>query len=152
MLGLPKKVLFISHMDEPVSLVEFSLAQDNVVLACGAPWRRSGAIPMGGSFSAQSTDLHCVWICKQMVSHVRQLSDVSRTDSGILQWLFPGGDTVALRQLRDNLMVASKGPSPHIVMYPVCMTMKSIWNLWVLCPCRDKNPDLVCHGDCITSS
>ena len=48
-------------------------------------------------------------------------------------------------------MVAAKGPSPHTTMYPVCMTMEAVWNLRVLCPCRDKNPDLVCHGACMTN-
>ena len=49
-------------------------------------------------------------------------------------------------------MVASKGPTARSVMYSVCMTMESIWNLRVLCPCRDKNPELVvCHGECMTS-
>ena len=42
------------------SIVEFNLTQDNVVVAAGDLWRRAGAIPMGGSFSAQSDDLHSV--------------------------------------------------------------------------------------------
>ena len=48
-------------------------------------------------------------------------------------------------------MFASKGPTPHSAMYVVCMTMESIWNLRVLCPCRDKNLDLSCHGECMTN-
>ena len=43
-------------------------------------------------------------------------------------------------------MVATKGPEPHTTMYTVCKIMEGIWDLPVLCPCRDKNPDLVCHG------
>ena len=48
-------------------------------------------------------------------------------------------------------MVAAKGPTPKTAMYTVCQTMESTWGLRVLCPCRDKNPDLVCHGDCMGS-
>ena len=46
-------------------------------------------------------------------------------------------------------MVAAKGPTPKIAMYAVCCTMESIWGVRVLCPCRDKDPNLVCHGDCM---
>ena len=141
---------FVS-MEDLLDLVEFSLLHDNVVLASGEPWRRGGAIPMGGSFSAQSADLHCVWMCKKLVARLRQLGDLSVTDSGILQWTLPDKNVVALRQFRDNLMVAAKGPSPQSTMYPVCMAMEDIWNLRVLCPCRDKNPDALCQGSCMTN-
>ena len=51
--GQAKKGAFhFMPMDKLVSLLEVSLTQDNVVLASGESWRRSGAIPMGGSFSA----------------------------------------------------------------------------------------------------
>ena len=137
--GPAKKGAFhFMPMDELVSLVEFSLTRDNVVLASGEPWHPSGAIPMGGSFSAQSADLHCVWMCKKMVSLMCYLGEMSVTDAGILQWHLPSNDVVALHQFGDNLMVASKGPTPHSAMYVVCMTMESIWNLRVLCPCREE--------------
>ena len=74
------------------------------------------------------------------------------TETGIVQWALPAGDTVALQQFRDNLMVAAKGPTPHTTMYAVCTTMESIWDLRVLCPCRDKDPTLVCHGACMSPS
>ena len=106
---------------------------------------------MGGLFSAQSADLHCVWMCKKPVGLLRNMGDMSVTDTGILQWALATGDVVALQQFHDNLMVAAKGPTPHSAMYTVCKTMQSIWGLKVLCPCRDKNPDLVCHGKCMTS-
>ena len=82
---------------------------------------------------------------------MHDLGEMWVTDTGILQWRLPSDDIVALRQFRDNLMVASKGPTARSVMYPVCMTMESIWNLRVLYPCRDKNPELVCHGECMTN-
>ena len=52
--GEAKKSTFdFLSMDALIELVSFSLLQDNVVLAAGEPWRRSGAIQMGGPFSAQ---------------------------------------------------------------------------------------------------
>ena len=85
------------------------------------------------------------------VGRLRQLGELSVTSTCILQWSLADGNVVALRQFRDNLMVAAKGPSPHTTMYPMCMTMEAVWNLRVLCPCRNKNPDLVCHGACMTN-
>ena len=49
-------------------------------------------------------------------------------------------------------MVAAKGPSPRTAIYPVCKTIESVWNLRVLCPCRDKDPSPVCHGQCMRST
>ena len=46
-------------------------------------------------------------------------------------------------------MVAAKGPTPKTAMYTVCCTMESIWGLRALCPCRDKDAILFCHGDCM---
>ena len=103
---------------------------------------------MGGRFSA----LHGIWMCKRSVSLLRTMGDMSVTDSGILQWTLNSGDIIALQQFRDNVMVAAKGPTPRTTMYTVCCTMESIWGLWVLCPCRDKDPNLVCHGDCGSDS
>ena len=60
-------------MDQFFSPVEFSLTCDNVVPAAGEPWRRVGAIPMGGPFSAQPADLHCIWMCKKSVSLLRTM-------------------------------------------------------------------------------
>ena len=71
-------------MDQLISLVEFSLTCDNIVLAAGEPWRRGGAIAMGGSFSAQSAGLHYIWMCKKSVSLLQTMGDMSVTDSGIL--------------------------------------------------------------------
>ena len=51
--GEAKKSTFdFLSMDALIELVHFPLLQDNIVLAAGEPWRRRGAIPMGGPFSA----------------------------------------------------------------------------------------------------
>ena len=39
----------------------FELEQNGRCQACGQVWCRDLCIPMGGSFSAQSADLHSIW-------------------------------------------------------------------------------------------
>ena len=83
--GEAKKSTFdFLSMDELLDLVSFSLLSDNMVLAAAEPWRRSGTIPMGGPFTAQAADLHCVWSCKKAVSLLRRLGDQFVTGTGIL--------------------------------------------------------------------
>ena len=126
--------------------------RDNVVLAAGELWRRGGAIPMGGSFSAQSVDLHCVWMCKKLVSLLRQMGAMSLSGDVVLQWQLPTSVSVALHQFRAYLMVAAKGPAARTAMHTVCQTVEGNWGLKVLCPCRDKDPSLICHGACMGCS
>ena len=107
---------------------------------------------MGGPFSVHSADLHCVWLCEKLRALMRRLGDLSVADTGILQWLLPLGNLVALQQFSDNVMVAPKAPTPHETIYQVCLALESIWNLRVLCPDCDKNPEAVCHGRCMRPS
>ena len=79
-----------------------------------------------GGGGGQSADLHCIRCCKKLVSKLRALGQMTVTETGIVQWVLPSGDTVALQQFRDNFMVAAKGPTPHSTMYVVCQTMESI--------------------------
>ena len=139
-------------MDAVIELVHFSLLQDKVVLAVGEPWRRTGAVPMGGRFSAKSADLHCVWCCKRFVHLLRRMGAMSVTTYGILQWALPDGNIVALHRFRDNVIVAANGPAPHLAMYPLWQALEKARNLHVLCPCRDKNPSAVCRGSCMGTS
>ena len=122
----------------PGTMLSLQVARPSVVAAL-YPW----VVPLVPN---QLTSTVCV---KKLVHLLQRMGDLSVTHSGILQWLLPSGNMVALRQFRDNLLVAAKGPSPQTAMYPVCMTMESIWNLRVLYPCRDKDLSLVCHGRCM---
>ena len=81
-------------MDQRIALVEFSLTSDNFVLAAGERWRRGGAIPMGGPFSAciASVDVHCVWRCKKMVSKLQEMGRMTITETRILRWTLATGD------------------------------------------------------------
>ena len=141
----------VLSMNDLISLVEFSLSQDNVVVAAGELWQRTGAIPMGGSFSAQSADLHSVWCCKLRVDLLRRWGQFSKTSDGVVQW--SAGDTLfALQQFRDNLVVASQGPEATDMMKPVCSVLEEVWSLKVVCDRRSKNPDLPCTGACMRKS
>ena len=51
---------WISHK-ELTNLVLFELEKHNRCQACGHVWCRKLCIPMGGSFSSQSEDLHSTW-------------------------------------------------------------------------------------------
>ena len=75
----------VLSVQELISVVEFSLSQDNVVVAAEELWRRTGTIPMGGSFSVQSAGLHSVWCCKLRVDQLRRWGQFSKTDDGIVQ-------------------------------------------------------------------
>ena len=57
-------------MEQLICIVKFSLMQDNVVVAAGDLWQRTGAIPMGGSFSTQSADVQAVYIAVVGLAYV----------------------------------------------------------------------------------
>ena len=61
----------LSH-DELTQLVPFSLTEDNQVCCAGAKWRRSDAIPMGGSFLAQCAAVHSLWALKQGIETMKR--------------------------------------------------------------------------------
>ena len=139
-------------MEQLIALVDFALPRDNVVLATGEPWRRGGAISMGGPWSAQSADLHYVWRCKKLVAKLPDMGHMTVRDTGLFQSTLATGDLIALQQFHDNLMVAAKGPIPHSTMYTVCHAMESVWDLKALCPCRNNNPELVCYSAYMSST
>ena len=106
---------------------------------------------MGGSFSAQSADLHSVWCCKLRVDLLRKWGQFSKMDDGIVQW--SACETLfALQQFRDNLVVASKGPGSKDVMQPVYSGLEEVWSLKVVCDCRVKNPELSYTSACMRKS
>ena len=113
-----------------------------------------GAEAAPSQWVARSVPYQRIYIsmCKTSLSLLRAMGDMMVTDSVVLQWTLQAGDIVALQQFRDNLMVAAKGTTAKNAMYTVRQTMQSIWGLHVLCPHRDKHPDLVCHGACMGST
>ena len=115
-------------------MVRFCLTEDNTVWCAGSLWKRSGAIPMGGSFSAQCADLHSIWAMKRNVDIMKQFGKLVRTVPFPL-WETPAGNIVSLSQFRDNVNVAAKGPTAPQEMSRVCSALSDCWGLPVLCDC-----------------
>ena len=134
---------------ELVDLITFSLCSDNFCWAAGSPWQRLFAIPMGGSFSAQTADLYCFWAFHFLKARSRQWGKLSTSPEGYPVWTSSTGHIMALAQFRDNILVAPAGPRATSVVRDVCHTLTSVWNLPVLCPCM-QNPGDLCTEACMT--
>ena len=119
-----------------------------VVVAAGELRRCTLAIPMGGSFSVQSADLHSMWCCKLRVDLLRRCGKFSKTDDGIVKWS-ARGTIFAAQQFRHNLVVASKGVGGRDVMQPVSFVLEEVWSLRVVSDCRAKSPPLLCTSACM---
>ena len=136
----------LSH-DELTQLVQFSLTEDNQVWCAGAMWRRSDAIPMGGSFSAQCADLHSLWALKQGIETMKRFGKLIE-QGPFPAWEAPAGNTVSLSQFRDNVTVAAKGPSAKSQMARVCNALSECWSLPVHCDCLSRGTcamEVVCE-------
>ena len=137
-----------SH-EELTQLVQFSLTEYYQVWCAGAMWKRSDAIPMGGSFSAQCADLHRSWALKQGVEIMRRFGTLIEQEPFPV-WEAPAGNTVSLSQFCDNVNVAAKGPSASNEMSRVCDAVSQCWNLPVRCGCLSRGD--VCNGSCMKDS
>ena len=98
----------ISHA-EPVDLIIFSLRKDNFCWAVGKEWQRLFAIPMGGSFNAQSANLYCIWSFHLLKTRSRQWGTLSTSPQGYPMWTSPTRWILALKQFHDNILVVSAG-------------------------------------------
>ena len=136
--GASRKFWYVDHT-ELAKQINFELQNNNFVWAVGSVWQRTGCIPMGGSFSAQSADLHCQWGVYQHRNLFRGLGELRVTDSGFIYWDTPWG-ALTLCQFRDNILLATSFPdSPSIrVVQRVCDILQRCWSLRVLCPCDDQ--------------
>ena len=138
----------LSH-EELTQLVQFSLTEDNQVWCAGAMWRRSDAIPMGGSFSAQCADLHSLWALKQGIETMKRFGKLIE-QGPFPAWETPAGNTISLSQFCDNVNVAVKGPSAKTETARVCNALSECWNLPVHCDCLSRGD--VCNGSCMGES
>ena len=59
-MGTNKQFRYLTHQ-ELTRYVSFELQKNNTCWVVGQLWRPDKCIPMGGSFSAQSADLHSIW-------------------------------------------------------------------------------------------
>ena len=91
------------------NLVYFSLLIDTYSQASGKLWSRTGAIPMGGPFSAQSADLRSIWGVQQHTHLMGRMGNLSFSPRGHPLWTTPRGNVLSLAQFRDNVLVGPKG-------------------------------------------
>ena len=96
----------LSHA-ELVDIISFSLCGDNFCWTVGGAWQRLFAIPMGGSFNAQSTDLYCIWSFHLLKARSHAWGTLSTSPQDYPVWCTPVGGTMALAQFRDIVIVAS---------------------------------------------
>ena len=127
-MGTSSRFTHLLHQDLE-NLVYFSLLTDTYTQASGKVWSRTGAIPMGGPFSAQSADLRSIWAAKQRKDLMRRIGQLSFSPRGYPLWTTPRGNTVSLAQFRDNILVGARGPSPAHEMQYVCDTLSEVWDL-----------------------
>ena len=148
--GTSSRFTYLSHV-ELENLVYFSLLTDTYAQASGKIWARTGAIPMGGPFSAQSADLRSVWGAKKRIDLMRRIGTLTFSPRGHPLWTTVRGNTLSLAQFRDNVLVGAKGPTAQTEMQHVCDTLSEVWELPVLCDCM-ADDIRVCHGTCMTHS
>ena len=129
----------------------FSLLTDTYSQASGMVWSRTGAITMGGPFSAQSADLRSIWGTKQRMDLMRRLGNPSFSPRGHPLWTMPRGNVLSLPRFRDNVVVGAKGPTARHEMQHVCHTLTEVWSLPVLCDCMTEEQQ-VCKGTCMTQT
>ena len=110
------------------NLVYFSLLTDTHTQALGKIWSRTGAIPMGGPFSAQSADPQSVWGAKQRVDLMRRLGTLACSPRGHPVLHTPRGNTLPLAQFQDNVLLGARGPSAATEMQYVCETLSELWD------------------------
>ena len=75
------KFWFLTH-EQMTHTIMFEMQHDNYIRATGGLWCRSGCIPMGGSFSAQAADLHCLWGVYKNRHKFRTLGELRISDEG----------------------------------------------------------------------
>ena len=79
--GNSSKFWYLTH-ERMTNTIMFEMNHNNVVRAAGQLWTRKGCIPMGGSFSAQATDLHSLWGVYKTRQKFRALGDLHMSDEG----------------------------------------------------------------------
>ena len=137
---------YVTHEDL-IRLVDFDLTSNNRCTAAGQVWERDGCIPMGGPFSVQAADLHCVWSAYQKRGLFRRLGDPQVSDSGFVYWV--GAHTTAMCQFRDNILVATDAPSEACadVVEEIRYVLQTAWGLPVVCECISDEQEC-CTGNC----
>ena len=74
--GASGKFWYVKHTDLQ-AVLDFAMSSNNRLQACGSVWTRTHCIPMGGSFSTQSADLHSSWALYECRRLLRSLSNLA---------------------------------------------------------------------------
>ena len=137
--GAPGKFWHMQHQ-ELQEVLNMEMSENIHLQACGSVWAHTHCIPMGGSFSAQSADLHSSWALYEGRKLLRSLGDLHFTSRGFPYWVNDKGG-VSLCQFRDNSLVAYSYPdSAHErLIHRVCNILGRAWNLRILCECQSTH-------------
>ena len=141
-----------SSVSTLTDMVRWDFLEQNCVSANGQIWSSSGCIPMGGSFSAPVADLYSVWKLYTMANLMKNLGDLSSSDSVYPVWTLRGGRNQALKQIGmaqfcDKVLVALPAEADSASMELVFQVLSKAWDFPVLCTFGDG-----CKGLCLTRS
>ena len=110
-----------------MEIITFNLTQNVHVWAAGQLGHRPQCIPMGGSFSAYSADLHSAWGVYQGRHLFRELGWLEISDEGYVSWVKHHG-IVSMCQFTDRILLASTYPDfPQIRLVIVCNVLQACW-------------------------
>ena len=146
-VGTTSRFFHMTHADLE-NLVYFSLLTNTYTQASSRLWSRTGAILMGGPFSAQSAHLRSVWGAKTRVHLTRQLGQLTFSPQGHPLWSTPRGNIISLAQFRDSVLLGARGPTAATKMQHVYDVLSETWSLSVLCDCMTED-DRICKGTCM---
>ena len=104
--GTSRDRKYIAHEDLTTP-VNFELRKNNHCAAVGRLWQRVNCIPMGGSFPAQSADLHSVWGAYKKRNNFCRLGALKFSPKGVVDW--EGRWVISLIQLRHNSFLGPRG-------------------------------------------
>ena len=107
--GNSTKFWYITH-EGLVETVEWEMSNNTYIISAGKLWTRQDCIPMGGSFSAQSANLHSLWSVYTHRHLFRQLGTLKIAEQGFIYWENARGK-VSLQHFRDNILIASTYPN-----------------------------------------
>ena len=145
--GNSTKFWYITH-EGLIEIVEWEMSINTYAISAGKLWTRQDCIPMGGSFSAQSTDLHNLGLVYTHRHLFRRLGTLKIAEQGFIYWENARGK-VSLQQFRDNILIASTYPNYRetALVYTVRGILQQAWGLRVLCDCCTSDSD-ACRFKC----
>ena len=116
--------------DQLTGMLNFELLHNNVLQAVGKLWSRKIGLPMGGPFSAQSADLHTLWVVKKNGKRMKDWGNMSLSEDGLVFWT-RGARWLSLAQFRDNVLLATNVPpgTRTTLVQEVCDLLSDIWKL-----------------------